>query len=253
MMKQNGTLQIKTSTKPLPSLQPMVDWYLKHNLLSGEKCISHRDAFVCNINHFREKVLSGTLSVHEIVDLFFNNAHFWALKSFHKNNVYLPVRSEFERLRPWTTIPGSYQNFEDIYSWIESRIQPLGATQLVIYDLSLWLSALDPSDNLLPRDYVYVHATPMTAYKRLYVKGFVKHKPKHPNDIIPITAFPSPFNLLTAYEIEDLLCNIGKCLKRLTQANGKPINPCVSTGNTPSTSGVNPYDDLMIITKMFLY
>lgn len=253
MKKQNGTLQIATSTKPLPSLQPMVDWYLKHNLLSGNKCVSHQDAFVCNIKNFREKVLSGTLSDQEIVDLFFKNEHFWALKSFWKSKVYVPVREEFERLRPWTQIPGNYQNFEDIYSWIESKIQPLGATRLVIYDLSLWLSALDSSGNLLPRDYVYVHATPMTAYKRLYTKGYVKHKPKHPNDIIPKTAFPSPFNLLTAYEIEDLLCNIGKCLKRLTQANDKLINPCVSIGNNPSTLGVNPYDDLMIITKMLLY
>lgn len=250
-MKQSKSFLIVTPTKPLPSLQPFVDWYLNQN----NGCISHREAFANNIKEIRETVLSGKLTDQEIVDLFFKNEHFWALKSFFKYKVYIPVRNEFERLRPWTLIPGSFQTFEDIYSWLKSKLQPLGATQLVIYDLSLWLSALDPSGNLLPRDNVYVHATPMNAYKKLYAKGYFKHQPEQPNDIIPRTVFLPPFDQLTAYEIEDLLCHIGKCIREIENEHKKTPKPCVKTKKPvkPVKTGMNPYDELMKITKAILF
>lgn len=251
-LKQSKMSLIVMATKPLPSLQPFVDWYLKSYLNHKNGCISHRDAFVNNINNFRKKVLSGTLSDQEIVDLFFKNNHFWALKSFYKYKVYIPVRNEFERLRPWTLILGSFQKFEDLYSWLESKLQPLGATQLVIYDLSLWLSALDPSGNLLPRDNVYVHATPMKAYKMFYAKGYFKHHPKQPNDIILRTVFLPQLDQLTAYEIEDLLCHIGKCIREIENEHKNTPKPCVKT-NKPVKTGMNSYDELMKITNVILF
>ena len=251
-MKKPKILTTGTTTK-LPSLKPFVDWYLKPNIPNGASMISHRDLLAKCMKDFSTKVLSGTLSQHQIADMYFDNPHFWALKSYFKHTVYPPLYKDFVSAKPWTHVPGSFSDFEALYTTVSKSLKRKYVSRLYLYDLSLWLSVLDTTGSLLPNNHVYVHATPMTAYQAFYKKGYFAYKPKGSNCVIPKSVFLPSLSPLTAYEIEDLLCHIGKCVRKNILGKNKPTALCIPTTKTASSLASNPYDELMKLTRDILF
>ena len=214
----------------LQPLQPFVDWYLKNYFQIGDVAYSHKTLFEKQIRDIPGKILSASGNTNAIVDIFFNNSHFWALKSYQSKTVYKPLRKKFTALKPWTQITGNFKDYEDLFQWLNGHIKSYGVSQLYVYDLALWLSTLDSSNKLFPANNVYVHATPLLAYKALCKKGYFSH-PAKGNAIIPISVFQPHFSQLTSYSIEDLLCHIGKCIRMIKNGNTtKKSNAKLPTG-----------------------
>lgn len=177
--------------------------------------ISCRPCFITFATSFKHTILSGGLSISSIAKEFFKNNHFWALKSFRKP-VYMTLLSDFIRNYPATL--STFSCFEDLYDWAESWMKRKYVSQLYIYDIALRFAILDPTyGRLMPSSMVYIHAKPMAALKILSKKGYLPFKVKGAYGTINYSSFPAPFNLLTAYEIEDLSCHIGKSMERLSK------------------------------------
>lgn len=193
----------KTSKVPsMTILGQIVDLYVS----------SCRPDFSLFASSFRKKILTGKLSKSKIADEFFHNNHFWALKSFHKSVAYIPLKKAFISHYPATL--SSFSNFEVLYDWTYKWMKRKYVTQLYIYDIALRFAILEPTGRLMPNQKVYLHAKPMKAYKDLHKKGYLSFAVKVRDAIIDRSLFPSVFTTLTAYEIEDLLCQIEKSLER---------------------------------------
>ena len=75
--------------------------------------------------------------------------------------------------------------------------------------------------DLMPAKTVYLHASPLTAYRWLHKAGYVSEKPA---GRIEYDKIKNDFPELTAYEIEDVLCVFAKQLpseKKLGKTLGK--------------------------------
>ena len=76
--------------------------------------------------------------------------------------------------------------------------------------------------DLLPKDYVYIHALPQRAYRRLVKEGMIKNLIVK-NGKIKTAEFWPYFPNLRADEIEDILCWLGKSI-RILEKNNMKIN-----------------------------
>ena len=121
----------------------------------------------------------------------------------------------------WSTSLVGINTFEDLYRFVWGTLNnpkiPM-ISQLVIYDISVRLVYLQPNNLLMPKDIVYIHALPMTAFnlliKKYNVKGIKRNMPQ-----VPYSQLARYFPGLDAFQIEDLLCQLGKSLRRVK--NGK--------------------------------
>lgn len=114
-------------------------------------------------------------------------------------------------------------NFEDIYNYVYKKINNPKVRyigQLAIYDISLHLVWLWGMTHLMPKDYVYIHALPKRAHSRLVKEGIIKNLTVT-NGMIKTTEFKPYFPNLNAYEIEDLLCTIGKVIRMIVRDSNK--------------------------------
>lgn len=119
----------------------------------------------------------------------------------------------------WATPISPYKNFDALYQFVEGelnnpRIPHIG--QLAIYDIALHLTYLN-NGNPKPKDYVYVHALPLKACKCLQNNGFLREL--NLTSKIPFLSLSQSFPGLTADEFEDLLCQLGKSIRRVGAKN----------------------------------
>ena len=103
-------------------------------------------------------------------------------------------------------LPSHIHDFELLHSEIRSLIGNIpGIGNLTIYDVAVRLGA---KYNILPKNYVYLHAGPMISAKHLEKIGRIKlTRPCSP--CVPITDFSSIYSLFsspTAFDIESDLC-----------------------------------------------
>jgi chloramphenicol O-acetyltransferase len=121
----------------------------------------------------------------------------------------------------WLSLPATINDFEGVFNYVwrtlnNPKIPQIA--QLAIYDISIRLAYLHQNKNLLPKDVVYIHALPMRAFnlliKNKHITGVKKNIPQ-----VPYGQLTSYFPDLSAFQIEDLLCQLGKSLRRIK--NGK--------------------------------
>lgn len=103
-------------------------------------------------------------------------------------------------------LPSHIHDFELLHSEIRSLIGNIpGIGNLTIYDVTVRLGA---KYNILPRDYVYLHAGPMVSAKHLEKIGRITlTRPLSP--CVPTTDFSSIYSMFsspTAFDIESDLC-----------------------------------------------
>lgn len=142
--------------------------------------------------------------------------HMWYLWRFSRN---WPSRDEILRriknYKLWAASVHHLSNFEDLYKFVWNTLNVPSIPQiqqLVVYDVAAHLADLN-GGHLKPKDYVYLHALPLSAAKVIQNNGFmggVIIKAQNPIKDLS-THFPS----LPAYEIEDLLCHAGKSIRRV--------------------------------------
>lgn len=116
-----------------------------------------------------------------------------------------------------------FKTFEDLYDYVNKKINNPKVKyidQLAIYDISLHLVWLWGNLNLLPQQYVYIHALPKRAYQRLLKQGLMTPGIVK-NGKIELSYFGKYFPNLRADEIEDLLCWIGKAIRNLDKRGSK--------------------------------
>jgi len=137
---------------------------------------------------------------------------------FRRNWVY---RDELlQRIRSsnlWSASLVGINNFEDLYSYVWNTLNnpkiPM-ISQLAIYDISVRLVYLQPNNLLMPKNIVYIHALPMKAFNLLVKKNIVKGV-KRNTPQVPHSKLAGYFSGLDAFQIEDLLCQLGKSIRRV--------------------------------------
>lgn len=112
-------------------------------------------------------------------------------------------------LSPWNTLLYGCSDFDELYKKIEPQEEIDWVGQLTYYDIALRMVKMYNRKNLMPIKTVYLHASPLYAYRWLYKAGYVSEKPAGRIEYDKIkTDFPG----LTADEIEDMLCHFSKLL-----------------------------------------
>ena len=124
---------------------------------------------------------------------------------------------------PWNKMK-SYDSFEDVFNGQLKWKAYDYIQQLTVYDIAIRLAIINNDKKLLPTKKLYLHATPMTAYKWLFNLGFVSVKVKGSNNVVEIKCLKGVFGPLTAREIEDFLCHLEKGIKRVRE-NRHSISP----------------------------
>lgn len=142
--------------------------------------------------------------------------HMRYLWRFPKNR---PSKDELLRrikaLKLWGTPISHIHDFDALYLFVERKLnipKIHQIRQLAIYDIALHLTYLN-SGNPKPKNYVYIHALPLKAFKVLQNNGILlglKLTSK-----ISFSSLSPFFPGLTADEIEDLLCQLGKSIRRV--------------------------------------
>ena len=122
------------------------------------------------------------------------------------------VINDLAKNQPWLK---TYKNcsFEDVYNDMLT-LKRQYIRQLTIYDIALRLAIVKNQKDLLPMNFVYLHATPMVAYKWLYKNGLVPLYLNSFEKIIDASCFMGVFKPLDARQIEDMLCHLEKGIKR---------------------------------------
>ena len=133
--------------------------------------------------------------------------HQWYLKMYPVLMAHL--LSDIVARRLWTTSLHSYSSFEDVYKDIASWLKRKYVGQTTIYDVALRLIIARKETRLMPKNYVYVHAKPIKAYKKLVNSGLIKHKQTKWPAQISVTSLPE-FGTMEPYHIENMLCEMGK-------------------------------------------
>lgn len=146
-------------------------------------------------------------------ETWYRGCHCWTLQmNISLRNIVLKI---IEAEKPWTKT-NAFSNFENLYNYVESFMRMPGISQLYIYDVALRLTWLDGRKQILPDKKVYVHAKPMLGLKELIKKGVFcgLTKSKGNEDVIERKILAPWFGKMTAVQIEDILCHIGKSYNR---------------------------------------
>jgi hypothetical protein len=145
--------------------------------------------------------------------------HMRYLWRFPKNEPYRKkILKKIDDLKLWKISFAGFKSFEDLYDYVwdslnNPKIPQIG--QLVIYDVALHLAYIEGTNRLMPKDLVYLHALPHNAYEILLSKGVLPSSFKKSSTKIDLALLVPLFPGLTAYQIEDLFCQIGKSIRRI--------------------------------------
>lgn len=167
--------------------KPIHDFELNSYKITSEREIAHAIVY----GH-RVKVIDGTYNVTE------NNKHQCRSR---KETKKLLVEIVSELLASGK----KYISFEDIYSEV-SLINVFGRhlTHLMAYDISLRIGS---RNNILPHDFVYLHAGPLNGAKKLKEKYYPDLLIQPPRvETAKIKEVIPEFGDFTAYDIEHFLC-----------------------------------------------
>lgn len=111
------------------------------------------------------------------------------------------------------SIPKNIADFESLYSIIKNQIGSIdGIGDLTIYDVAFRLGVIN---RILPKDYVYLHASPLISARHLHKVGKIV-LPKKRTPCVSISVFSPCFPTYTAGEIEHYLCINKKSILKLT-------------------------------------
>jgi hypothetical protein len=151
--------------------------------------------------------------------------HLRYLWRFNYEEAINTILERINKAKLWEKPSISLSDFEDLYDYVydkvnNPKVKYIG--QLAIYDICIHLIWLWGEINLLPKDYVYIHALPKRVYHRLVKEGIIK-KLIVKNGKIKTSEFWPYFPNLRADEIEDLLCWLGKSI-RILEKNNMKIN-----------------------------
>lgn len=192
-------------------MKRFIDWYIKY----------YREEIGRADEEFRAS-FNSALSDKDKAILILIGKHQWYLKPFHPD-IYNAIIERMAIDAPWNKMK-SYDSFEDVFNdhlkWKEyDCIQ-----QLTVYDIAIRLAIINNDEKLLPTKKLYLHATPMTAYKWLFNNGIVIVKVKDSYSTVEIKDLKGVFGSLSAREIEDFLCHLEKGIKRIRE-NKHSTNP----------------------------
>ena len=183
----------------IPTLVNLVQWYQKgfqHGIHSGY-CNLHK-CLQANPPQIAQKLLISN--------------HQWYLR-FHPLYLQTAINNIVAH-SPWNQSFSKYTSFEDVYNDIYKWLSAKYVRQLCVYDFSLNLVAALKKWNLMPHKYVYIHALPLHAYQWLYKGGYVANALKV-GGTVNVGDFTGCFgNTLDAYDIENLLCMLGKRIRK---------------------------------------
>mgnify|MGYP003293709343 CR=1 FL=1 len=102
-----------------------------------------------------------------------------------------------------STITNGMSDFEDLYAYIRSIIGDInGIGDLSVYDVSLRIGICN---NLLPKNYVYLHAGPKISAEHLRDIGIISLPRKH-TPCVPTTVFSKFCPGMSSKDIEHNLC-----------------------------------------------
>lgn len=139
--------------------------------------------------------------------VWYQGCHQWYLKMYPV--LMADLLRDIVARRLWTISLHGYSSFEDVYKDIASWLKRKYVGQTTIYDVALRLIIARKEARLMPKDYVYVHAKPIKAYRDLVNRGLVKHKQTKWPAHISVTSLPE-FGTMEPYHIENMLCEMGK-------------------------------------------
>ena len=192
-------------------MKDLIDWYIKH----------YRDEIVRADDELRSS-FNSALSDKDKAILILTGKHQWYMKPFHPD-IYNAIIDKMAIDAPWNKMK-SYGSFEDIFNDHQKWKAYDYIQQLTVYDIAIRLAIINNDEKLQPTKKLYLHATPMTAYKWLFYNGFVSVKVKGSYTIVEIKDLKGVFGSLTAREIEDFLCHLEKGIKRVRE-NRHSMNP----------------------------
>lgn len=185
-------------------MKNLINWYIKH----------YR-AEIVRADDVLRSSFNSALSDKDKAMLILIGKHQWYLKPFHPD-IYNTVIDSMAIDGPWNNMK-SYGCFEDIFNGQLKWKAYDYIQQLTVYDIAIRLAIINNDKKLLPTKKLYLHATPMTAYKWLFNLGFVSVKVKGSYGTIEIKDLKGVFGSLTAREIEDFLCHLEKGIKRVRE------------------------------------
>ena len=185
-------------------MKQLVNWYIKYLRKTDED----------SDNEFRS-IFSSSVTIEEKAKLLLIGDHQWYLIPFHKDELQSMLSMLCAR-KPWE------QNilatsFEELFQECKTQLNYNCIKQLTIYDVALRMAILFNRKDLFPSQYIYLHATPMIAYRWLYKHHLVNVKVSGSLASIDICNLNGVFGSLNAREIENLLCHLEKAIKRLKE------------------------------------
>lgn len=108
-----------------------------------------------------------------------------------------------------------FKDFEDLHEYVNSRRLP-GFGDLCIYDFSIRFGL---NHNLMPQNYVYIHAGTFQGAKSLHRLGYIDRKPS--GSSLPLEAFHPTLQELGALHLENFMCVVSRQLKELADKKEK--------------------------------
>lgn len=186
----------------------LTQWYLKYK---GDSC--YQTQFLDEYNKPKcNKPLVLLVGKNKIE----KNDHQFYLWRFKRNWV---SRDEILNLiktkRLWNASITNQKTFEELYIFVGKQLkfpQISQIGQLIIYDIAIHLAYIN-GGTPMPKDKVYIHALPLRAWYNLKKNGIIKDIPLIDGKA-KYDSLSSYFPGLSATQIEDLLCDLGKSIRR---------------------------------------
>ena len=185
-------------------MKNLINWYIKH----------YRGKIVRADDELRSS-FNLALSDKDKAILILIGKHQWYLKPFHPN-IYNAIIGKMAIDKPWNKMK-IYNSFEDVFNDHQKWKAYDYIQQLTVYDVAIRLAIINSDKRLQPKKNLYLHATPMTAYKWLFNNGFVTVKVKGNYSAVEIKDLNGVFGSLTAREIEDFLCHLEIGIRRVRE------------------------------------
>ncbi len=186
------------------NLNSAIDWYSNTILPNVSDSFIKLSSMLSNAN-ISEKEKAHILLVG--AQGWPKDTHQWYLK-IHLD-IYNVLTSEFQSRNLWKMPLYSYSTFEQLYHSLKTWMERPYIQQLTIYDVATRIVIAQNRCDLLPKDFVYIHAKPRAVYGKLLAQRHVAFRPKGWNTVVPTSKLPE-FGTMAPYYIEDLLCQIGK-------------------------------------------
>lgn len=204
----------KSNSKSRTSIcQELANWYIKYYAINNSN-IAFLSTFALSHMDKAYVLVVGESSLKRDNHMFY----LWRFKRNWDSRDELLRRIRNNTL--WLSLPATINDFEGVFNYVwrtlnNPKIPQIA--QLAIYDISIRLAYLHQNKNLLPKDVVYIHALPMRAFNLLIKKNIIKGVQRDTPQVsyVQLTGF---FPRLNAFQIEDLLCQLGKSLRRVNNS-----------------------------------